>query len=155
MPVSIWTLAAALMWTAPADAQMQTWNIDPAHTSAQFSVRQMGISTLRGAFTKVTGLVQYDTANLEKTTIALEVDATSVDTRIEMAGQRPACANFFDTAKYPTLTFKSERVEPGETGKLKVTGDLTIHGVTKEVVLDVDGPSTLVSGQEPRVQAQL
>src|ERR1700730_8908449 len=67
MPVSIWTLAAALMWTAPADAQMQTWNIDPAHTSAQFSVRQMGISTLRGAFTKVTGLMQYDTANLEKT----------------------------------------------------------------------------------------
>lgn len=72
-----------------------------------------------------------------------------------MAGQRPACANFFDTAKYPTLTFKSKRVEPGETGKLKVTGDLTIHGVTREVVLDVDGPSTLVSGQEPRVQAQL
>ena len=125
-----------------ASAQVQSWNIDPMHTAAQFSVRHMGISTVRGAFTKVSGTVQYDPANPSKTVIDATIEAASIDTRVEMRDNDLRSPGYFDVAKFPTLTFKSKRVEAAAAGKMKVTGDLTIHGVTKEVVLDVDGPST-------------
>ena len=140
-------LAAALALTASAFAQATTWNIDPNHTAAQFSVRHMGISTVRGAFTKVTGTVTYDPKDLSKTAIDATIDASSVDTRVERRDNDLRSPNFFDVAKYPTLTFKSKHTEADGAGKLKVTGDLTIHGVTKEVVLDVDGPTDPV--QDP------
>ena len=134
-------ITAAIAFTASAFAQAKTWQIDPNHTSAQFSVRHMGISTVRGAFTKVSGTATYDPADPGKTSIEVTIDASSVDTRVEKRDNDLRSPNFFDVAKYPTLTFKSKRVEAAGSGKLKVTGDLTIHGVTKEVVLDVDGPS--------------
>jgi polyisoprenoid-binding protein YceI len=134
-------LTAALALTASAGAQTTTWQIDPNHTAAQFSVRHLGISTVRGAFTKVSGSVTYDPANPGKTLIDVTIDANSVDTRVEMRDNDLRSPNFFDAAKFPTLTFKSKRTEADGPGKLKVTGDLTIHGVTKEVALDVDGPS--------------
>ncbi len=111
------------------------------HTAAQFSVRHMGISTVRGAFTKVSGSVRYDAADPSKTVIDVTIDAASIDTRVTMRDNDLRGASYFDVAKFPTLTFKSKRVEPAGSGKLKVIGDLTIHGVTKEVTLDVDGPS--------------
>ncbi|HEY4051406.1 MAG TPA: YceI family protein [Acidobacteriaceae bacterium] len=132
---------AALLAGGSASAQLQTWNIDPAHTSTQFAVRHMGISTVRGAFTKVSGTVDYDPADLKKTAIEATIDAASVDTRVERRDNDLRSPNFFDVAKYPTLTFKSKSVEPAGSGKMKVSGDLTIHGVTKPVVLDVDGPT--------------
>jgi polyisoprenoid-binding protein YceI len=132
----------------PAVAQIQGWSIDSAHSSAQFAVRHMGISTVRGAFTKVSGSVQYDPADPTKTTIDSTIDASSVDTRVEMRDNDLRSPNFFDVAKFPSLTFKSKRVETVGSGKLKVTGDLMIHGITKEVVLNVDGPSTAV--KDPR-----
>jgi polyisoprenoid-binding protein YceI len=146
MRVSIFIVVLALILTLSAAAQtqtsnVQTWNIDPPHTAAQFSVRHLGISTVRGSFTKVSGSVQYDPANPSKTTIDATIDAASVDTRVEKRDNDLRSPNFFDAAKYPTLTFKSKRVDVAGTGKLKVTGDLTMHGVTKEVTLDVDGPS--------------
>jgi polyisoprenoid-binding protein YceI len=149
MRVSIFNVVLVLMLTLSAVAQTQTseaqtWNIDPAHTAAQFSVRHLGISTVRGSFTKVGGSIQYDPSNPAKTTIDATIDAASVDTRVEMRDNDLRSPNFFDAAKYPTLTFKSKRVETAGAGKLKVTGDLTIHGVTKEVTLDVDGPSAAV-----------
>lgn len=144
MRISFVNLVALAIMVAPAVGQTQNWSIDPAHSSAQFAVRHMGISTVRGAFTKVSGSVQYDPANPQKTTIDATIDASSVDTRFEMRDNDLRSPNFFDVAKYPTLTFKSKRVEATGSGKLKVTGDLTIHGVTKEVVLDVDGPSAVV-----------
>ena len=134
-------LTAALALTASAGAQTTTWQIDPNHTAAQFSVRHLGISTVRGAFTKVSGSVTYDPANPGKTLIDVTIDANSMDTRVEMRDNDLRSPNFFDAAKFPTLTFKSKRTEADGPGKLKVTGDLTIHGVTKEVALDVDGPS--------------
>jgi len=140
-------LAAGLALTASAFAQATTWNIDPNHTAAQFSVRHMGISTVRGAFTKVTGTVTYDPKDLSKTAIDATIDASSVDTRVERRDNDLRSPNFFEVAKYPTLTFKSKHTEAAGAGKLKVTGDLTIHGVTKEVVLDVDGPTDPV--QDP------
>ena len=108
----------------------------------------MGISTVRGAFTKVSGNVQYDPADPAATSIDVTIDAASVDTRVEMRDNDLRSPNFFDAAKYPSLTFKSKRVEAAWKARLKVTGDLTIHGVTKTVVLDVEGPSDPV--RDPR-----
>ena len=138
-------IAAAIAFTASAFAQAKDWKIDPNHTAAQFSVRHLGISTVRGAFTKVSGTATYDPADPSKDSIEVTIDASSVDTRVEMRDNDLRSPNFFDAAKYPTLNFKSKRVEAAGVGKLKVTGDLTIHGVTKEVVLDVDGPSAPIT----------
>jgi len=139
--------ATALVLTLSAAAQ-DTWQIDPKHTAAQFSVRHLGISTVRGAFTKVSGNLQYDPANLGKSSIQATIEAASVDTRVEMRDNDLRSPHFFDVEKYPTITFQSKKVEAAGTGKLKVTGDLTIHGVAKEVVLDVDGPSPAMKDQQ-------
>lgn len=141
-------IAAALAFTVSAFAQAKTWQIDPNHTAAQFSVRHLGISTVRGAFTKVSGTASYDPADPSKAAIEVTIDASSVDTRVERRDNDLRSPNFFDVAKYPTLTFKSKRVEAAVAGRLKIIGDLTIHGVTKEVVLDVDGPSAPVQDQK-------
>jgi polyisoprenoid-binding protein YceI len=101
----------------------------------------MSISTVRGAFTKLAGTVQYDSADVAKTSLDITIDAASVDTRVEMRDKDVRGPRLLDVEKYPTITFKSKRVESAGAGKLKITGDLTLHGVTKEVVLDVDGPA--------------
>ncbi|HWX55777.1 MAG TPA: YceI family protein [Verrucomicrobiae bacterium] len=124
-----------------AAAQVDTWQIDPFHSAAQFAVRHNGISTVRGAFAKLSGTVQYDPADPAKTVIEATIDAASVDTRVEPRDNDLRSANFFDVVKFPTITFKSKHVAVAGKGRLKVTGDLTIHGVSKEVVLDVDGPN--------------
>ena len=141
-------LCALTMLLGSAVAQVQTWQIDPMHTAAQFSVRHMGISTVRGAFTKASGTAQYDPANPNTTSVEATIEAASVDTRVSMRDDDLRSANYFDVAKYPTITFKSKSVQAAGTGKLQITGDLTIHGTTKEVVLDVDGPSAPVN--DPR-----
>ena len=135
-------LIAVLGIATTCFAETQTWQIDPNHSASQFSVRHLGISTVRGVFQKTTGTVVYDPADPTKDQIDVTIDASSVDTRVERRDNDLRSPNFLDVAKYPTITFKSKRVEPAGSGKMKVTGDLTIHGVTKEVVLDVDGPSS-------------
>jgi polyisoprenoid-binding protein YceI len=140
IPRAFSVLAAALLLLLTAAAQ-ETWQLDPPHSSAQFSVRHLGVSTVRGAFTKVSGTVKYDPSDVTKSSIQTTIDATSVDTRVEMRDNDLRSPNYLDVKKYPTITFQSKKVEALGAGKLKVTGDLTIHGVTKEVVLDVDGPS--------------
>ena len=132
---------ACLMAPGTVAAQTETWHLDPNHSSAQFSVRHMGISTVRGAFTKLSGDVTYDPSNVSQSTIDVVIDATSVDTHVEMRDKDLRGDRFLNVAQYPTLTFKSKRVTPAGAGKLKVTGDLTIRGITKEVTLDVDGPT--------------
>jgi polyisoprenoid-binding protein YceI len=135
-------LAVGLFLTLSAAAQdKDTWQLDPPHSSAQFSVRHLGVSTVRGAFTKVSGPVVYDPNNLGKSSIQTPIDAASVATRVDMRDNDLRSPTFLDVKKFPTITFQSKKVEAAGPGKLKVTGDLTIHGVTKEVVLDVDGPS--------------
>jgi polyisoprenoid-binding protein YceI len=148
IPRHLLVIAAALTFAASALGQAKTWQIDPNHTAAQFSVRHLGISTVRGSFTKVSGTAVYDPADPGKTTLEATIDASSIDTRVERRDNDLRSPNYFDVAKYPTLTFKSRKVEAAGAGKLKITGDLTIHGVTKEVVLDVDGPSAPV--QDPK-----
>ena len=136
------TLAAVL--AVPGRAATSTWQVDPNHSAAQFAVRHLGLSTVRGAFTKVNGTVQLDDKDISKSTVEVTIDAASVDTRVADRDKDLRSDHFFDVAKYPTITFKSKKVEQAGAGKLKVTGDLTIHGITKEVVLDVDGLSPAV-----------
>ncbi len=140
--ISVTALAAAL--SLPAGAATSTWQIDPNHSAAQFAVRHLAISTVRGAFTKVSGTVQFDDKDISKSFVEVTIDAASVDTRVPDRDKDLRSDHFFEVEKYPTLTFKSTKVEQVEAGKLKVTGDLTIHGVTKQVVLDVEGPTAPV-----------
>ena len=125
----------------PVIGTAETWKVDPNHTAAQFSVKHMGISTVRGAFAKVKGTVDYDRTDPAKSAIDVTIEASSIDTRVAMRDQDLRGPHFLEVEKYPTITFKSKRVEPSGPGKLKATGDLTIHGVTQEVTLDIEGPS--------------
>jgi polyisoprenoid-binding protein YceI len=137
-----WLVAiAAVILAIPASAQVETWQIDPNHSAAQFAVRHMGISTVRGAFSKISGTVQYDPNDPSKTMIDVTIDTNSIDTRVEARDKDLRSPRFFDVEKYPTITFKSKHAESAGKGKMKITGDLTIKGVTKEVVLDVEGPN--------------
>jgi polyisoprenoid-binding protein YceI len=104
----------------------------------------MAISTVRGAFSKVTGTVALDDKDIAKSTVDVTIDVSTVDTREPARDNDLRSDRFFDVAHFPTMTFKSKKVEQVAPGKLKVTGDLTIRGVTKEVVLDVDGPTAPV-----------
>lgn len=121
-------------------AAQHLYNIDPTHSSAQFSATHMMISQVHGEFQKVSGTVYFDAAKPENDKIDATIDAASVSTRDEKRDGHLKSPDFFDAAKYPTLTFKSTSASM-ENGKLLVKGDLTIHGVTKAVVLTVDGPS--------------
>ncbi len=138
---AVLTLVFSLALAATASAQTGNWQIDPNHSSAQFSVRHLGVSTVRGAFTKVSGTAMYDPADPSKNSLEATIDASSVDTRVQMRDNDLRSPNFLDVQKFPNITFKSKKVKADVSGKLQITGDLTIHGVTKEVVLDVDGPS--------------
>jgi len=138
------TAGLAAVLSLPAGAATSEWKIDPQHSSAQFSVRHMAISTVRGAFSKVTGTILLDDSDITKSTVDVTIDASTVDTREPDRDKDLRSDKFFDVAHYPSITFKSKRVQQVATGKLKVTGDLTIRGTTKEVVLDVEGPTAPV-----------
>jgi polyisoprenoid-binding protein YceI len=129
----------ALGLSLPAAAASSSWQIDPQHSSAQFAVRHLGLSTVRGAFSKLSGTLLLDDQDVAKSTIEVSIDVNTVDTREPDRDKDLRSERFFDVAHFPTMTFKSKKVEQVAPGKLRVTGDLTIHGTTKEVVLDVDG----------------
>jgi polyisoprenoid-binding protein YceI len=138
------TLITALAMAATAAAQAGTWQIDPNHSAAQFSVRHLGVSTVRGAFTKVSGSAKHDPADPSKDSLDATIDTNSVDTRVEMRDKDLRSPHFLEVEKYPAITFHSKATKAAGPGKLLITGDLTIRGVTKEVVLDVDGPSAAI-----------
>jgi polyisoprenoid-binding protein YceI len=137
------TLAATLVaiLAVPSPAAVTTWQIDPAHTAAGFSVKHMMISTVRGQFKGVTGTVNWDDQDISKSSVDVTIDANTVDTGEPKRDADLKSANFFDVAHYPTITFKSVKIEKISAAKMKVTGDLTIRGITKPAVLDVEGPS--------------
>lgn len=113
-----------------------TWQIDPAHTDVGFAVKHMMISTVKGRFADVSGTITLDDDDLSKSSVEVEIKAASIDTRQPDRDAHLRSADFFDVEKYPTLTFKSRRVEPLDNGKFRVIGDLTIRDVTREVVLE-------------------
>jgi len=130
--------------TLPAGAATSTWQIDPQHSSAQFAVRHLGLSTVRGAFSKLSGTMVRDDQDIMNSSVEVTIDVNTVDTREPDRDKDLRSERFFDVAHFPTMTFKSKKVEQVAPGKLRVTGELTIRGTTKEVTLDVDGPTAPV-----------
>jgi polyisoprenoid-binding protein YceI len=139
--VSSILIALALMIAAPLAASADTWQIDPVHTTVEFTVRHMMISNVRGLFTKVAGTITAKDSDPASVKVKATIDTSSIDTRSADRDADLKSANFLDVAKYPTMTFKSKKIEPAGPGKWKMVGDLTLHGVTKEVTLDVEGPT--------------
>ncbi|HWV39314.1 MAG TPA: YceI family protein [Vulgatibacter sp.] len=128
-----------LLLGAPALSFAAPYQIDPSHSNAHFKVRHMMVTTVRGEFTKLAGTVQFDPAKPEAVAIDATIDATTIDTREPKRDDHLKSPDFFDVAKHPTITFKSKSAKSKGKGKLAVTGDLTMRGVTKEVVLGVEG----------------
>jgi polyisoprenoid-binding protein YceI len=124
-----------------------TWNFDPAHTTAEFKVRHMMISNVKGQFRPVTGVVTLDESDVSKSHVESSVAAASIDTREPDRDAHLKSADFFDVEKYPTLTFVSTRMTRLGEGELEVEGDFTIHGVTRKVTFFVDSP--LLPAKDP------
>ncbi|MCU1238803.1 MAG: hypothetical protein JWP63_6770 [Candidatus Solibacter sp.] len=121
-------------------AQPATWRIDPLHSSAQFSVRHMMISTVRGHFGGVKGAVIYDAGHPTASTVEATIDCTTINTGEAKRDSDLKSPEFFDVAHYPVMKFQSKRVEVASAGKLKVTGELTINAITRPVVLELEAP---------------
>jgi len=142
-------LSSALLVVAislPVSASAASWEIDPVHSNVGFAVRHMVVSTVRGEFGKISGTVVYDEKDAAKSSVDVSIDVSSITTRNEQRDGHLKGPDFFDVQKFPTMTFKSTKVEKLGKGKLKVQGDLTLHGATKSVVLEVTGPTAEVKG---------
>ncbi|HXQ26190.1 MAG TPA: YceI family protein [Candidatus Acidoferrales bacterium] len=141
----IMAVGVAAVLAMPALAATSTWNIDPYHANAQFLVRHLGISTIQGDFTKISGTVTLDDQDITKSSVSATIDVTSIDTRVSRRDDDLKSEGFFDAAKFPTMTFQSTKIVKTGDNTLKMTGNLTIKGVTKEVTFDVTGPTAPIS----------
>jgi polyisoprenoid-binding protein YceI len=140
MKMLLKSAVAAAVLAIPSLAMAAEWVADPAHSGASFTVKHMMVTNVRGQFEKVSATLNLDDKDITKSTVEATIDAASINTHQAKRDGHLKSPDFFDVAKYPTLTFKSKKVEKAGEGKLKVTGDFTMRGVTKEVVLDVTGP---------------
>ena len=136
--------AAILCLVAPGLLHAATWEFDPDHTGVHFKVRHLMVSTVRGEFEKISGKIVYDEADVTKSSADITIDTGSINTRVAKRDGHLRSPDFLDAAKHPAITFKSKRVDKSGNGTLKMTGDLTIRGVTKEVVLAVEGPTPAI-----------
>jgi polyisoprenoid-binding protein YceI len=134
-------VAALALAALPALAQTSTWKLDSSHAHSSFTVRHLVISNVRGEFGKTEGTLVLDEGDVTRSKVDATIDVTSVNTREAKRDEHLKSPDFFDVAKFPKMTFRSTKVEKAGDGMLKVTGDLTLKGVTKSVVLDVSGPS--------------
>ncbi len=144
MKKSLIAFGFAVILAAATQAQTTTWQLDPAHSNAQFSVRHLGISNVQGEFTKLTGTVQLDDQDISKSTVNATIDVNSLDTRVQNRDNDLKSDHFFDVGKFPTITFQSTKIVSTGEGTTKMTGNLTLHGVTKEVTFDVTGPTKVI-----------
>jgi len=122
-------------------AATTSWNIDPAHTTAEFKVKHMMIANVKGQFSAVTGVVEIDPEEVANSRVEVSIDASSISTRDAQRDAHLKSPDFFDVEKFPTLSFASTGVTRKDDGELAVEGNLTIHGVTRKVVFEVEGPS--------------
>jgi polyisoprenoid-binding protein YceI len=144
----IFLIVLTLFFAFPVLSQAATWQIDPDHSSFQFKVRHLMVSNVKGDFTKVKGAVTMDDKDISNLNVELTIDAASVNTGHAQRDEHLRASDFFDVAKYPTITFVSKKVVKDGPDRLKVTGDLTIHGVTREVTVNVEGPTQEI--KDPR-----
>jgi len=138
-------LAAISVSAGAAAAATSTWQLDPMHCDAEFSVRHFGISTVRGEFSKISGTVVLDDEDISKSSVNATIGVDSINTRVENRDKDLKSQKFFDVADYPTMTFQSTKIWKTGDGTAKMNGNLTIRGVTKEVTFDVTGPSAPVN----------
>jgi polyisoprenoid-binding protein YceI len=138
--IAIFAVAAFLL-ALPAAAPASTWELDPAHTGVQFKVRHLMVSNVRGVFENVSGKIHYDEKDISRSSAEIVIDASSINTRVAKRDKHLKSPDFLDAEKHPSLIFKSKKVEKTGNGNLKMTGDLTIRGVTREVVLEIEGPT--------------
>ena len=132
------TLFPAPTSTPTPASTRSTWQLDPSHLEFGFAVRHLMISTVRGRFGGVSGVVSIENDDFATAKVDVKIDAATVDTREPKRDEHLRSADFFDVARFPALTFTSRRVVPAKTGRYTLVGDLTIHGVTREVALDVE-----------------
>jgi polyisoprenoid-binding protein YceI len=125
----------------PTAAAVATWNIDPVHSIAEFRVRHLMISHVRGQFTGVSGSLTYSETDPTQSRVEASIDAATIDTRDPQRDTHLKSADFFDAEQFPTLSFRSSHVVRRRDGTLTVSGPLTIHGVTKEAEFTVEGPT--------------
>ena len=146
---SILASAALTLAVTAASAQLKSYTFDPAHSEADFTVKHMAISNVHGVFRGVTGKLNFDAANPAKSSVEATIDVNTVDTGIAQRDGHLKSDAFFDVAKFPTMTFKSTSVK--KVGDhYDVTGDLTLHGVTKPVVLKLEEPSKPQIGMDKK-----
>lgn len=119
-----------------------TYKIDPSHSSAQFVVRHMMITNVRGGFSRVEGTIEYDSDNPRESSVDVVIDASKINTLDEQRDAHLKSPEFLHVEEHPTIEFKSKKFEPAGDGEWKIAGDLTIHGVTKQVVLKAEGPTS-------------
>jgi polyisoprenoid-binding protein YceI len=129
------------------------WQIDPAHSAAHFSVRHLMISNVRGEFSKLSGSALINAADPAKSTVEVTIEAASINTREPQRDEHLRSADFFDVANHPALSFRSKRVQALGADNFKLTGDLTIRGVTREVTFDVEGPTASVKDPWGNIRA--
>jgi len=134
----ITSIAAIIALALPFVASAATWTIDPDHSNVGFKVRHLMVSNVRGNFDKHTGIVEINDMDITKSKVEVTIDTASINTNVQKRDDHLRSADFFDVAKYPTMTFVSKKVAKAGNNKLNVTGDLTLHGVTRQVVLDVE-----------------
>jgi polyisoprenoid-binding protein YceI len=132
--------AAALTLATAVHGQVSKWQIDPAHSEADFSIKHMGISNVHGRFGNINGTLTLDEKDIVKSSANATIDIVTVDTGVAQRDQHLKSPDFFDVAKFPQMTFTSRGLS-NANGQLQLAGDLTIHGVTKPVTLALDGPS--------------
>ena len=148
--IAIFTAAVLLM--APSIGSASTWNIDPDHSSIGFKVRHLMVSNVRGVFGKVQGVVHADDKDITRSKVTATIDATSIDTGVAKRDAHLKSPDFLDVAKYPTMTFVSTKIVRDGADKLKITGDLTLHGVTRPIVLSVEGPTGEVRDPQGKIR---
>jgi polyisoprenoid-binding protein YceI len=137
-------LLACLALAIPAIAGAATYQLDPVHSSIQFKIRHLTVSNVTGTFNKIKGSATMEGEDPATLKVQVAIEASSVDTGNEKRDQHLKTPDFLDVAKYPTITFVSKKVVKGDPGKMKITGDLTIHGVTREITVDLEGPTSEV-----------
>ncbi|GLI37166.1 YceI family protein [Geobacter hydrogenophilus] len=135
------SISTIVALSLPAFAFASTWTIDPDHSNVGFKVRHLMVSNVKGSFDKHSGTVELDDKDITKSKVNVTIDTSSINTNVQKRDEHLRSADFFDVAKYPTMTFVSKKVAKAGKDKLKITGDLTLHGVTKQIVLDVEGPT--------------
>lgn len=135
------SISTIIALALPAFAGASAWTIDPDHSNVGFKVRHLMVSNVKGSFEKHSGTVEINDNDIAKSRVEVTIDTNSINTNVQKRDEHLRSADFFDVAKYPSMNFVSKKVVKAGKDRLKVTGDLTLHGITREVVLDVEGPS--------------